>query len=92
MGIPNLEGLVLPNKLIVDPKVRHLIDVPTTDLDGDGGGLFCAVESASPEGEYLSCPREIVSKNLKELLALSKEDLKTKRYEKFRRFGEWDEI
>ena len=35
LGIPNLEGLVLPHKLVVDPKVRHLIDVPTTDLDGD---------------------------------------------------------
>jgi acetyl-CoA carboxylase carboxyl transferase subunit alpha len=36
--------------------------------------------------------REIVSKNLKELLALSKEDLKARRYEKFRRFGEWETI
>jgi len=36
--------------------------------------------------------REIVSKNLKELLALSKRDLKAKRYEKFRRFGEWGQI
>jgi acetyl-CoA carboxylase carboxyl transferase subunit alpha len=36
--------------------------------------------------------RDIVFKNLNELLALSKEDLKHRRYEKFRRFGEWEQI
>ena len=42
LGVPNLEGLVLIDKLIVDPKVGHAVDVSTTDLDGDGVDA-CAV-------------------------------------------------